>query len=74
MISLYCALTSKSLMLINLSSSLHASLEGKLKAILSVALVIVASATFGPSAYGQSNPASDSETLNQQRDLYRQSI
>ena len=54
MISLYRALTSQSPMLISLSSGLHASLEGKLKATLSVAQVIVASATFGPSAYGQS--------------------
>ena len=63
-------MTSQSPMLISLCSALN----GRLKAILSVAVIIVASATFGSSVYAQSKSASDSEHLNQQRELYRQSI
>ena len=50
------------------------SLSSGLKAILSITPVILVLATFSPSAYAQSKSASDSEHLNQQRGLYRQSI
>ena len=74
MISLHRALTSMSLMLISLRCRLKNALKERIKAKVGVALVILASAMFGLSAHAQGNSFSDNQSLNQQREVYRQAV